>query len=96
MPMINLSLDHGRTIVEARIALEKSVADIQSMFGAMIRRADWAPDRDRVRLHGPGFWIELRVDDRQVHASGEIPALANLLGGGLRKVLEGRFPRQIP
>lgn len=100
MSMITFSLEHGRTVDEARASLEKTVTDLQGLFGAMIRQADWSGDRDRVRLHGPGFWVEMSVDDRQVHASGDIPMLAGLLGGplggGLRKVIENRFPKKLP
>ena len=50
MSLINLSLKHGRTLPEARASLEKAVKDVQDMFGAMIQRADWSSDRNRVRM----------------------------------------------
>lgn len=100
MSLINLSIKHGRTVDEARTSLEKAVADVQGLFGAMIRRADWSGDRNRVRLDGAGFWVEMSVDDQQVHATGDIPFLAGLLGGplggGLKKILEERFQKKLP
>jgi hypothetical protein len=99
MSLINLSLKHGRTAAEARNTLEKAVGDVQSLFGAMIRRADWSTDHNRVRLEGSGFWVEMSVDDQHVHATGDIPFLAWLLGGplggGLKKILEKRFEKKL-
>ena len=99
MPLINLSLEHGRTRVEARTRLENAVTEVRGMIGPMIQRVEWSGDRDRVRLDGPGFWVEMDVDDRHVHATGDIPLLAGLLGGplgdGLKKVLEHNFPKKL-
>jgi hypothetical protein len=57
----------------------------------------WAPDRDRVRLDGTGFWVEMWVDARDVHATGDIPMLAGLLGGrlgaGLTQIVQQTFQR---
>jgi hypothetical protein len=99
MSLINVSLEHRRTLAEARDSLEKAVADVQGLFSAMIQRADWSSDRNRVRIDGAGFWVEMSVDDRHVHATGDIPFLGGLLGGplggGLRKILEDRFPKRL-
>ena len=99
MSLINLSLKHGRTAAEARTSLEKAVGDLQGKFGALIQRADWSNDRNRVRLDGAGFWVEMSVDDQHVHATGDIPFLAGLLGGplgdGLKKILEERFQKKL-
>src|SRR5215467_6241227 len=99
MSLINLSLKHGRTAAEARNALEKAVGDVQGLFGSMIQRAEWSTDRNRVRLDGSGFWVEMRVDDQHVHATGDLPFLAGLLGGplggGLKKILEQRFQKKL-
>jgi hypothetical protein len=99
MPLINLSLEHGCTLPEARTSLEKAVNDLQGTFGAMVQRATWNGDRDRVRIDGSGFWVEMSVDARHVHATGDIPFLAGLLsgplGGGLKRILEQRFKKQL-
>lgn len=99
MSLINVSLKHGRTLAEARASLEKTVGDLQRMFGPMIQSADWSGDRDRVRLGGPGFRIEISVDDQHVHATGDVPMLSGLLGGplgdGIKKILEQRFPKKL-
>jgi hypothetical protein len=99
MPLINLALEHGRTMDEARASLEKAVDDIQRGFGAMVQRVACTGDRDRVRIEGPRFWVEMSVDARHIHATGDIPMLAGLLGGplrgGLKRVLEQRFRKQL-
>jgi hypothetical protein len=99
MSLVNVSLKHGRNLSEARTSLEKAVSDVQGMFGGMIQRADWSADRNRVRIDGAGFWVEMSVDDQHVHATGDIPFLGGLLGGplggGLKKVLEDRFQKKL-
>ena len=99
MSLINVSLKHGRTLAEARDSLEKAVTDVRGMFGAMIQRADWSSDRNRVRIDGAGFWVEMTVDDQHVHATGDIPFLGGLLGGplggGFKKILEDRFQKKL-
>jgi hypothetical protein len=95
MPLINISLEHGRSRVEARTSLQNAVNEVRGMLGPMIQRTEWSSDSDRVRLDGPGFWVEMSVDDRHVHATGDMPFLAGLLGGGLKKVLEHNFPKKL-
>jgi Putative polyhydroxyalkanoic acid system protein (PHA_gran_rgn) len=99
MPLINVSLKHGRDLAEARTSLEKAVNDVQGLFGAMVQRADWSSERNRVRIEGAGFWVEMSVDHEHVHATGDIPFLAGLLGGplggGLKKILEDRFQKRL-
>jgi hypothetical protein len=99
MPLINLSLEHGRTRLEARTSLQNAVSEVRGKFGPMIQRADWSSDGDRVRLDGPGFWVEMSVDDQHVHATGDMPFLTGLLGGplagGLKKILEHNFPKKL-
>jgi hypothetical protein len=96
MSLINLSVKHGQTQHEARANLEKSVEDVRGLFGAMIRRVEWAADRHRVRLDGAGFWAEMWVDAVEVHATGDIPLLGGLLGGGLAAGLTQAVRRNFP
>jgi hypothetical protein len=100
MPLISLTVQHGRTLDEARRRLAETVREISARFGAMLRRVDWAPERDRVRLEGIGFWIELWVDALAVHVTGDAPILGRLLGGRtgtrLRELVERTFRKQLP
>jgi hypothetical protein len=66
MSLITLTIQHGQTRDEARRRLETAVHDISTRFGAMLRRVEWAADRNRVRLERVGFWIELWVDAHAV------------------------------
>jgi hypothetical protein len=99
MPLINLSLEHGRTRPEARSSLQNAVSEVRGKLGPMIQRTEWSGDGDRVRVEGPGFWVEMNVDDQHVHATGDVPLLAGLLGGplggGLKKILEHNFPKEL-
>ena len=100
MPLIDLTLQHGRTLDEARRRLEATVTEAQSRFGSMIQRVEWAPDRNRVKVDGVGFWVEMSVDATSLRAVGDIPVLGRLLGGqlvsGLRQIVEQTFQKKLP
>ena len=100
MPLIDLTLQHGQTLDEARRRLERTVQEVNAQFGAMIQRTEWTADRSRVKLTGVGFWVEMSVDAVALHATGDIPILDRLLGGqvgtGLRQILERTFQKLPP
>jgi hypothetical protein len=100
MPLINVTIAHGRSLDEARRRLEMAVQEVSSRFGAVIRRVDWAADRDRVKLEGVGIQVEMWVDAHDVHAIGDIPILAGLLGGPLasrlKEIVQRIFQKQLP
>jgi hypothetical protein len=100
MPMIDLTFRHGQTLEEARSRLEITVTEVNARFGSMIRRAEWAADRSRVKLDGIGFWVEMSVDAQALHATGDIPILGRLLDGqltsGLRQIIRQTFQKKLP
>jgi hypothetical protein len=59
MPLISLTIQHHQTLEEARRRLGTAVHEISTKLGVMLRRVEWAADRDRVKLEGVGLWIEL-------------------------------------
>jgi hypothetical protein len=99
MPLIDLTLEHGRTLGEARRQLETAVHQISGRFGSLVRRVQWEADRSRVKLEGVGFWIELSVDAQVVHATGDVPILGGLLGSslssGLKQILQVTFRNKL-
>ncbi len=100
MPLINLSVQHGRTLEEARSQLETAVQRVHSQFGALIRQVRWSVDRSQVRLDGMGFWVEMWVDAQEVHVSGDMPLLGGLLGSplaiGLKQIVQQTFQKKLP
>ena len=100
MPLINVTIQHGRTLDDAKSRLEQAVQRISGQFGAVVRRTEWSATRDRVKLEGVGFWVELSVDGSAVHAVGDIVALAGLFGGrlqaGVQRILEQAFMKRLP
>jgi hypothetical protein len=96
MSLINLSVKHGRTLDEARTRLEAAVTEVCRSFGPMVRRVEWAADRAGVRIEGAGFWVEMRVDAQDVHATGDIPILGSLLGPGLKQIVQQTFQKKLP
>ena len=85
---------------EARQRLEAAVHQVSTQFGAVIRRVEWAPDRNRVKLEGNAIRLEIWVDTRDVHAMGDIPLLGALLGGplasGLKQIIQQTFQKRLP
>lgn len=100
MPFISLTIAHGQTLEEARRRLEQAVREVSDRLKSGIRRVEWTADRNRVKLEGPGIWVELWVDVRDVHATGDIPMLGALFGGpvaaGLKQVIEHTFQKKLP
>ena len=100
MPVINLTVQHGRTLEDARRTLETAVHRVSGQFSALVRRTEWTPDHQRVKLEGVGFWLEMWVDAQAVHATGDIPILGGLLGGslteGLKQIVQQTFQKNLP
>jgi hypothetical protein len=99
MPLINLSVQHGQSLEQARSHLETAVQKVLGQFGALIRYVAWSPDHSHVRLDGTGFWVELWVDAQDVHATGDIPVLGALFGSsmatGLKQILQQTFRKPL-
>jgi hypothetical protein len=98
MSLINLSLKHGQSLETAQRQLEKAVHEIQSRFQGLVHRVERSDDPNWVRLHGSGFWVEIRVDTQEVHVSGDMLLLGRLLGSplttGLKRIVQQTFQIQ--
>ena len=99
MPLINLSIKHGRALDEAQRQLETAVHEVHSRFQSLVRQVEWSTDRHQVRLDGVGFWVEMRVDAQDVHVSGDIPLLGGLLGSpvanSLKQIVQQTFQKKL-
>ena len=99
MPPMNLSLEHGREMAEARSLLRTAVDQTTAKFGALVRRTDWAGDGSSVKVIGVGFTVEMRVDAKHVHVTGDLPALGGLLGSpmaaGLKQIVQRVFQKKL-
>jgi hypothetical protein len=100
VPLLDLTVQHGRTLEDASRGLEMAVGRVSAQFGPLVRRVEWAPDRHRVKLEGVGFWVEMWVDTVAVHATGDIPILGGLLGGhlasDLKQIVQQAFQKKLP
>jgi putative polyhydroxyalkanoic acid system protein len=100
MTLLSLTVQHGRTKPEAAQRLDAAVREVSTRFGSLVRRVEWAAERDRVKLEGVGFAIEMWVDDRVVHVTGDIPLLGRLLGSPVasqvKAIVERTFQKRLP
>lgn len=99
MAVIRLSVQHGTTRELARVRLAEAIAAAAAKAGPLLRKAEWSADRDAVKLTGPGFIVDLTVDDREVHLVGDVSGLGGLLGSpalaGIKHVLEQTFHKRL-
>jgi hypothetical protein len=99
MPLISLTVAHGRTQEEARQRLETAVREVSERFGRL-SRVEWSADRNRVKLEATGAWLEMWVDARNVHATGDIVGLGALMSGpllsGLKQIVQQTFRKPLP
>lgn len=99
MADINLSFRHGRTLEEARVRLADAATEVKKRLGALVRQAEWSPDRNAVHLSGDGFEVDAWVDAQETHLVGNLPLLGRLLGGplalGLKQLLEHAFQKRL-
>ncbi len=99
MSLLTLSVEHGQSLDDARNRLEVAVNQIRQLFGSLIKQVAWSPDRSQVRIDGAGFWLEMVVDARSVHATGDVALLGQLLGGpliaGVKRIMQQTFQKQL-
>jgi hypothetical protein len=100
MSAIEVTVKHGRSLEEARAQLARAVDEVQQRFALMVRQVERTPDRDRVKITGTGFVVELWVDASDVHVTGELPLLGPLLGQpvamGIKQIVQQTFKRLPP
>lgn len=98
MPLISLTIAHGETREGARRRLEMAVRQVSERFGAL-GRVEWSADHNRVKLETTAAWVEMWVDDHDVHATGDIRGLGGLMSGplasGLKQILQQVFRKQL-
>lgn len=98
MPLVSLTIAHHQTLAEARRRLEAAVHEVSRRLGS-IGRVEWSADRTRVKLEAVGGWVEMWVDDRDVHATADVPLLGGLLSGplgsGLKQIVEQTFRKEL-
>jgi Putative polyhydroxyalkanoic acid system protein (PHA_gran_rgn) len=94
-----VTFQHGQTLDEARRRLTMTVDQLSGQLGVLVRQVEWTADRNRVKLEGIGFWVEIWVDPQAVHATGDVPLLGALLGRSLgtevTQILQQTFRKQL-
>jgi hypothetical protein len=97
MPVLTLTVKHGRTQEAARAELEQAVQQVQAQYATMVHRVVWSDDRNTVTIWGTGgIEVELRVDPQDLHVKGDVPNLLGLLGSPLLLGLQGAVRQHFP
>ncbi|GAC1473921.1 MAG: hypothetical protein NVSMB9_23370 [Isosphaeraceae bacterium] len=91
MAVLNQTIQHGQTWDVARANFEKGISLAQGKFGNYLRSVEWSPDKTSARLTGPGFNVLVSIDEKEVHASGDVPFFARFLEAPVRKFIEQTF-----
>jgi len=99
MSTLNLSIQHDRTLDDARATLRQAVDQTTARFGALVRGVDWSPGGDAAHVRGAGFTVDLRIDATHVHVSGDIAGLRGILGGpvagGIKQIVQRVFQKRL-
>jgi len=99
MPLVNLSIQHGRTLDEARERLQLTVREIQTKFSTVLQNVQWAADFRSVTMSGAGLHVEMRVDEQNVHVALDMPLLSGLLRApflaGVKGILQKTFQKRL-
>jgi hypothetical protein len=93
MAKLNIAIDHGQTPAVARVNFERAITAAVERFGKWIQRADWSPNRDSVKMAGPGFDVELSYDDQKVYARGTVPIAFRLMEMPIKAFLKQALGR---
>jgi hypothetical protein len=76
-----------------------AVREVSERFGGLAS-VQWTAGRERVKLETTGAWLEMWVDDRDVHATGDVMGLGALMSGplvsGLKQILRQVFQKRLP
>ena len=96
---LTFTLKHGTSQDEARQHLRSAVGEVQGRFGAMVRTADWSADGNAVKIAGPGFDVDMRVDAERLHVAGHLGVLGGLLSGpfvsGVKAIVQNAFQKRL-
>lgn len=99
MPLISVTVAHHQTLDEARRRLQMAVHQVSDRLGG-IGHVEWSADGNRVKLQAVGGWVEMWLDDRDVHATADIPMLGGLLSGplatSLKQIVQQTFRKELP
>src|SRR6476646_9428286 len=96
---LTFTLKHGTSQDEARQHLRSAVGEVQGRFGGMVRSADWSADDNAVKISGPGFDVDMRVDAERLHVAAHLGVLGGLLSGpfmrGMKAIVQRAFHKRL-
>ena len=99
MPALNLSVEHGTTLEDAKKHLRTVVSQVQSRFSSFVEQVVWSADATAVKLTGPKVSVDMRVDARQVHVTGDVSGIGgmigSMLGPGLKGMIQNAFQKRL-
>ncbi len=81
-------------------AISMAVEQTVGRFGPLVRRVDWSPAGDAVRVTGMGFTADIAVDATHVRVTGDLSGPGGMLAGpvaaGLKQIVQKVFAKKLP
>ena len=94
MPLIKLSVQHGRSLAEAQSSLEALKSELQKQAGLYLTRSEVSEDRRTLYLAGSGFEARIAVDEREALTEIDLPIIGKLFAAPLIAALQGAVKKK--
>lgn len=94
MARLDHSLKHGQVPDVALANFRKAIEEAQSKYSTWIHKVNWSDDSRTATLSGPGYSVDLILDDEHVHARGHVPLVVKLLEKQILRTVAATLEKQ--
>ncbi len=88
MARVDIKIEHRQPPDTVEEKFQSAIREAEARFRTWIHRVNWSNEGRTAMLVGPGYEVRLEVDDRYLHAQGDVPLAWKLLEGVVRKRLK--------
>jgi putative polyhydroxyalkanoate system protein len=89
MPSIDIRRQHGKSLKQARAAVDKTAAAMGSKFDI---RSEWSGNT--LNFHRAGVTGAIRVTDNELHVTADLGFLLGMLKPSIEKEIEQQLDKQ--
>ena len=91
MPTLIRERVHGKTLDEARSAVELIAADVKESYPALVESVSWNKDQTEAKLKGKMFKGSIEVDDEIVRIELKLGLLAKPFMGKIEERIDAKI-----